>query len=1015
MEEKHIFEAYLLQTPRMLADGEPLTFRLKKASALFWYLLVVKSSSREELAALIWPDEESSIAHRHLRDILHHIRKSAPFDLIAADGRAQLCLAPGVQFSVDTDQFLQEQRADLYKGDFLKGFFLSDSVEYESWLAQTRSSFHDLYLQFLEQSAQRALEMGLPEQAEQSWRLYLHEDPLSESIAASLMSLYSSRREYNKATAVYQKLRKDLNEWLGISPLKETSRLYYAIMNEWQRASEEPESGDELFAASRRDQYRQMAAPFHNPGQMPLCSIALCGEAGVGKSYLLNYFLNRTDLHAWCSLTTACYKSRQAEPFHPWQTVMTSLYNYTQKEEIKLSGGYLNVIARLFPEFSSNLEMQHSDVYDFDLDVAFGCIAALLTQIAEKKPLLLAFEDIQWIDDISLRLLDHLMHRIPARQVLFLMTCRSLARDSVRDFLHVGQEDRLITRLDLSPFTAEETMQFIQRAGAGDFPEDSKRSIYQRTGGNAFLLVQLIRSLLEHGRPDIMPSGADEIMAYRLSGLQEEGRQLLELVAMFPDYAPYEVLLRMSGKRPDELLCLCQELRERSFLVEIDSGGSLSLAFAQSEFRELIFSSIPLLKRKINHLNIAKALTKVSYADSISAIAQAVYHFREGGDEVNAFYYSARRSRSYVLPISLLNFKKGTLCEEQTDSFLRDIAALEKELRRLYDLYPEEKKLKDAEIDLLYAKGCYGIYKGRYGPGVSAVRRLLEITERPEILDIACEQMIFYAIQIYDTELMRTFCERALELSRNTPQRYAINLRYDGFCSVMRGEYRAGEKKLRRSIVLLRQAYPAEDPDGVIQIAYAHNYLGESFRRQGLYEPAVKEYKLAIAAVQAFGGTATCTSIFYNNYALTALAQGQYDRARALFDRTEEFLPYVDEPSGYRTLSYAYRALYAFADGKDETAHDLLTRAYTYADALEGPYDLGIIAMIQAIIRTRLEEAERTYPILRDYLKEPALFYLERARTLLDGKAACPEREILDKLTKGEPVLSGLFGEVTKK
>ena len=54
------------------------------------------------------------------------------------------------------------------------------------------------------------------------------------------MELYRARRDYNRAALVYRSLHKAMSDWLGITPLKETSALYYSIMEEWN-ARADPE------------------------------------------------------------------------------------------------------------------------------------------------------------------------------------------------------------------------------------------------------------------------------------------------------------------------------------------------------------------------------------------------------------------------------------------------------------------------------------------------------------------------------------------------------------------------------------------------------------------------------------------------------------------------------------------------------------------------------------------------------------------------------------------------------
>ena len=245
--EKHLVRAWLLQHPRVECDGKPLNIRLKKAQALLFYLLVQKKATREEAAGLLWGGEENSLAHRRLED---------------------------------------------YVGGFLPAFSVPGSFEYEQWLEKTRTALRDEYLLQLDASAKAALADGSETDAERFWQRYLQEEPLCETVSVSLIELYRARRDYNRAALVYRSLHKAMSDWLGITPLKETSALYYSIMEEWNARADPEDQRNDDFLVGRQEQLQSLFQLFPGPGSgRRRQSFVLLGEAGVGKSHLLAYFL----------------------------------------------------------------------------------------------------------------------------------------------------------------------------------------------------------------------------------------------------------------------------------------------------------------------------------------------------------------------------------------------------------------------------------------------------------------------------------------------------------------------------------------------------------------------------------------------------------------------------------------------------------------------------------------------------------------------------------------------------
>lgn len=1004
-----VCHAFLLGAPRLKLDGQEIEIRLKRAAALLYYLLVQKQASREEIVNLIWPREEPELGKRHLRDVLHRLRNHYGAELVVSKGKTELHLNPNIHFLVDVDEFRAAGPEAVYQGEFLKGFFLDGADEFEQWVTQMRSSMQELYLRRLKELARRAGQAGETAQAEQYWRRYLEEEPVSEEAAAALMELYRERRDYNRAATVYRSLHNTLESWLGITPLKETSALYYAIMDEWNRAAEDSEVGGQDFLIGRWDLFQQMARPFNmdSPKLRPR-SMVLIGEAGVGKSHLLNYFLKNARLEQWTVVTASCFKSHQREQLHPWQVIMASLHTISETEGIKIPKALAYIAASLFPIFYADIKQPPSMNFTLNSGAAYEGVLSILSQISARKPLMLVFEDIQWMDSASVLLLDQLIHRVDAGHVLFVAACRSEADAPVAGFLDAAQEDGLLTRFELVPFTEEETMQFITQSGGREFSKELKQRIYRDTQGNAFLLVHLLGSLLEHGDEKMIPETSEEIMEYRLSGLSREKRKLLDLISMFPDYAPYEVLEHLSSQSPMDLLYICQELKGRSIISEMSDGGGLSLVFSQPEFREISYARIPALNRRILHLNIARELTRISTAQDLNTLSQIIYHYQQGGDELNALRYQIQHFKACILPMSTLNIASATAQEHSAGPrpyVLSLMEEMERKLAVLREMNSDTDLLDEMEQDMLYAKSCYCVFKGYYQLGVDALNRLLSMKIDEDLRDLAYEQMIFYGIQVYQTATMRQYIGKALDISKDrNPQRYAVNCRYYGFLLVMEGKHVQGRQALEQSLTMLRAAFP-DCPEHAIQAGYAHNYIGESYRKQGNYQKAVQEYQRAIDMVLHYG-PATSISIFYNNDAVACFAQGLYGQALELFQKSQEFLTYIEEPSGYRTISHAYLSLYAFLEGADKKASALIQRAEEFADALDGPYDQGIVLMMKAVLRSWCSQDRGEYPLTRALLDRPYMEYLEASRERLAGKAARFERELLQELASGRPVLN---------
>lgn len=651
--------------------------------------------------------------------------------------------------------------------------------------------------------------------------------------------------------------------------------------------------------------------------------------------------------------------------------------------------------------------------------MGFDSVLTVLTLASKKKPLLLVVEDIQWIDSMSLALLDQALHKIGPEKFVFAATCRQPCGKEVERFLRNVEEDELCSLLSLAAFTYEETMQFIELCGARGIVLQDKDRIYHDTQGNAFLLTQLIGSIMENGQPKVLPHSMDEILSYRLSGLSFEGRQVLNLVAMFPDYAPYRVLEVVSSKPTLDLLYVCQELCRRAILNEVYDGGSLSLVFTQAEFRDLTYSHIPALSRRILHLNIAQALSALDSAAMPNLDTLTAYHYEQGGDAFHAFQYKVRRFRTYVFfNYALLNGMPSSSESllDSTPEALESFQKMKKELCHLQRLHPEDSALKAAETDLYYSIGCFCIYRGLYEQGVSAIRKLLQnpaLSE--EARDLAHEQMIFYGIQTYQTNVMRENIDAALSLTKGkNAARYAINRRYNGYLLVMEGRYEDAREELLRTLVLLHDS--AEDEvERRLQSAYAHDYIGEAYRKQGMYARAIEEYQIAIDMIGEYP-TSTSTPIFYVDWAMASLAIGDYAAAHNALSNSNRAADNVKEPTGYfRTLYCACNALMCFADGDYRHCASEILQCEQLTKALIVPYDTGILYLTKALLCCYSAQLDIAETPLADVLTEDIAYYCAHCRKCMaGGKAGAFEQELLKRLECGcSDPLPG-FLQVTK-
>src|SRR5712691_841953 len=178
----------LLGPPIVERDGARVSFDTKKAVALLAVLAVTGGEqSRDRLAALLWPESDTTRARGSLRRTLSVTAAAVGEGLVIS--RTAVALRPG-GMRVDVADFealaartgvaALERAARLYRDDFLAGFSLRDCPEFEDWQSSTADRLRQVLAGCLERLAAASVAAGDPGRALDHIRPWLALDPMHE-------------------------------------------------------------------------------------------------------------------------------------------------------------------------------------------------------------------------------------------------------------------------------------------------------------------------------------------------------------------------------------------------------------------------------------------------------------------------------------------------------------------------------------------------------------------------------------------------------------------------------------------------------------------------------------------------------------------------------------------------------------------------------------------------------------------------------------------------------------------
>jgi DNA-binding SARP family transcriptional activator/pimeloyl-ACP methyl ester carboxylesterase len=249
---------YLLGPPRIELDGAPVDIQRRKVLALLIYLAISQQvHGRDALATLFYPENTQSRARAYLRRDLAVLNTSLAGEWLVTDRdtvelKCRSDASTGQAFWLDVDHFrglvsasrshehppeeacpdclsTLAEAVDLYTNDFLAGFTLRDSREFDEWQFFQAESLRQELASVLAQLVQGLSIRGDYEAAIPHARRWVALDPLHEPAQRQLMQLYGQASQQAAALRQYEEYVKLLDEELGLPPEEETATLYEAI------------------------------------------------------------------------------------------------------------------------------------------------------------------------------------------------------------------------------------------------------------------------------------------------------------------------------------------------------------------------------------------------------------------------------------------------------------------------------------------------------------------------------------------------------------------------------------------------------------------------------------------------------------------------------------------------------------------------------------------------------------------------------------------------------------------
>jgi len=683
----------LLGTPEVRHAGRIVKFRTRKEQALLIYLGVEGGlHSREKITALFWPDSEELQGRTSLRRTLADLRSTlhdtgCPAHLIIERDRL------GFDFSSDSDLDLHtlestyslarrsstiqeaqgavqnplllhlQHAASLNRGPFLEGFSLSEAPNFDDWSRLQREVWHQRISLILDRLSQMLSDAGELLNARETVARWIALDPLHESAHRRLIEVHLAAGDRNAALRAYEAYRLKLAEDLNAKPSVETEALLASTYARPQGKHDqkmgpaslvhfsgqvEVRTGGELAGplVGLTSDYTRLIEAYRAAEYGQTQTVILQGEAGIGKTRLATEFLAWAGAQGADVLQGRAYEAGGRLPYQPLVEALRSRIEQENAPDDLLSDPWLAELSRLLPELRDrypDLAAPGGDETAARIRL-FEAVVRLGQALAERAPLVLFLDDIQWADAASLDVLHYVGRRwmeskTPVLLLLSLRTEALTTTSTLSSWLAGIEHDVRRTNLILDALTFDETLQLMRALGITN-AEALGQWLFAETGGRPFYLMETLKALLERGvlrsRRQVdgsrfiefeaahfsvntlrhfLPSGVREVIRSRLDQVTPTGFALLVAGAVLGRTFTFEQVCQVAGLKEDEGLPALDEIVRKRLLQEAmgEPGEQLMASagayfFTHDKIRDVAYLQAGEARRRIFHRRALEGL-----------------------------------------------------------------------------------------------------------------------------------------------------------------------------------------------------------------------------------------------------------------------------------------------------------------------------------------------------------------------------------------------------------------------
>ncbi len=402
-------------------------------------------------------------------------------------------------------------------------------------------------------------------------------------------------------------------------------------------------------------------------GQM----VGVVGEPGVGKSRLFHEFKLLSErrclvLETFCAAHGSGYAYLpliellrnyfRIRPHDDERTLHEKVAGRVVALERELEDGLPYLLSLLgHAEFATALQQMDPHIRQ---QRSFDVIKRLLVRESLTQPVVLIFEDLQWLDEGTQAFLDSLSESLATAPVLLLVNYRP-------EYRHEWGSKTYYSQLRLDALGLEDAKELLAALlDEANWPVTAaslkplKQLILEKTEGTPFFMEEMVRALFDNGvlvhsmgglsltRPldEVhIPATVQGVLAGRIDQLGAVEKELLQTAAVIGREFSLSLLTQVAQQNEDTLVPLLSHLQTAEFIYEQPAFPEVEYTFKHALTQDVAYNSLLSERRQEVHARTAQAIASLFHEQlNDRRLRELAYHSAQSGNTEKAVEYSQR-------------------------------------------------------------------------------------------------------------------------------------------------------------------------------------------------------------------------------------------------------------------------------------------------------------------------------------------------------------------------------------